>query len=179
MCSLTRASASGNQIVIWVSLNYLGTVVKAQASLFAKAFASRIKDTKIAILTIRDFEAFRILKWLWPWRSIPQFHRLGLIDALVTKPNLVCLIKWRFICRWCEQRMHWRVCILYIPGSIITWHCIITWTTKTNGWNAGSNVNLLLYMRAANGSDESAHLHRLAWVLVSRHYDIALKLHSL
>ena len=89
--------------------------------------------------------------------EIPQLHRW----ALVTKTDLVRLIKWRFVCCWCEQRMLWPVCtfalVLYRQCE---YQCLIGWLK----WRF-----VAIYL-SSKKSDESAHLHRLAWVLISRQW---------
>ena len=72
-----------------------------------------------------------------------HLHRLTL--AFVTVQNLLCCLKWRFVCYSCKQRILWWVCTFAQAKSL------------------DNVINIKISCAGSKGSWESSHLHRLAW----------------
>ena len=70
-------------------------------------------------------------------------HRLTL--AFVTVQNLLCCLKWRFVCYSRQQRILWWVCTFGQAKSL------------------DNVINIKISCAGSKGSWESARLHRLAW----------------
>ena len=72
-----------------------------------------------------------------------HLHRLTL--AFVTVQNLLCCLKWRFVCYSRQQRILWWVCTFAQAKSL------------------DNLINIKISCAGSKGSWESARLHRLAW----------------
>ena len=72
-----------------------------------------------------------------------HLHRLTL--AFVTVQNLLCCLKWRFVCYSRQQRILWWVC------------------TSGQVKSLDNVTNIKISCAGSKGSWESARLHRLAW----------------
>ena len=72
-----------------------------------------------------------------------HLHRLTL--AFVTVQNILCYLKWRFVCYSCQQRIPWWVCIFAKAKSL------------------DNVINIKISCAGSKGSWEYARLHRLAW----------------
>ena len=72
-----------------------------------------------------------------------HLHRLTL--AFVTVQNLLCCLKWRFMCYSRQQRILWWVCTFAQAKSL------------------DNVMNIKISCAGSKGSWESARLHRLAW----------------
>ena len=98
---LTRASLLANKLsfepahAIWVLWRKLRRACSPEQSLLA------LMTPKSPFEPARDFDADRIVKWLWPWPDT-TFAQTQARLSLVTKPNLVRLIKWRLLARSCS-----------------------------------------------------------------------------
>ena len=84
-----------------------------------------------------------------------NLHRLTL--AIVTVQNLLCCLKWRFVCYSRQQRILWWVCIFAQAKSL------------------DSAISIKISCAGSEGSWEFACLHRLAWafVTVSKYHVLA------
>ena len=74
-------------------------------------------------------------------------HRLTL--AFVTVQNLLCCLKWRFVCYSRQQRILWWVCTFAQAKSL------------------DNVINIKISCAGSKGSWESARLHRLAWAFLT------------
>ena len=111
--------------------------------------------------TLLKLDTYRIVKWLCPWleTTIAQaWTHLTLSHK--TKSRALNQMACVPLMRAADALTCLHICL-----SLFDIH-----STKrnTNVWYADSNGDILLYMRGANGSDESAHLHRIAWALITR-----------
>ena len=77
----------------------------------------------------------------------------GVTLAFVTVQNLLCCLKWRFVCYSRQQRILWWVC---------------TWRRQS----LDNVINIKISCAGSKGSWEYARLHRLAWAFytVSKYY---------
>ena len=113
MCRLTTAFASGNQIVIWASLYYLAPSRKLRwACLQEQSYLASHKRHQKSPFSQHQILTLFALWSAYDYGEIPQLHKLGLIWALVIKPNLVHLIKWWFVCRCALTGLH--ICLSLI-----------------------------------------------------------------
>ena len=72
-----------------------------------------------------------------------HLHRLTL--AFVTVQNILCCLKWRFVCYSRQQRILWWIC------------------TFAQAKSQDNEINFKIPCAGSNCSWESARLHRLAW----------------
>ena len=84
-----------------------------------------------------------------------HLHRLTL--AFFTVQNLLCCLKWRFVCYSRQQLILWWVCIFAQAKSL------------------DNAISIRISCAGSEGSWESARLHRLAWafVTVSKYHVLA------
>ena len=84
-----------------------------------------------------------------------HLHRLT--SAIVTVQNLLCCLKWRFVCYSRQQRILWRVCKFAQAKSL------------------DNVINIKISYAGSEGSWEFERLHRLAWafVTVSKYHVLA------
>ena len=84
-----------------------------------------------------------------------HLHRLTL--AIVTVQNLLCCLKWQFVCYSRQQRILWWVCIFAQAKSL------------------DNAISIKISCAGSEGSWEFARLHRLAWafVRVSKYHVLA------
>ena len=84
-----------------------------------------------------------------------HLHRLTL--AFVTVQNLLCFLKWRFVCYSRQQRILWWICTFAQAKSL------------------DNAISFKTSCAASEGSWESSRLHRLAWafVTVSKYHVLA------
>ena len=76
-----------------------------------------------------------------------HLHRLNL--AFVTVQNLLCCLKWRFVCYSRQQRILW-------------WDCIFAQAKSLD-----NVISIKISCAGSEGSWEPARLHRLAWAFVT------------
>ena len=72
-------------------------------------------------------------------------HLQRLTLALVTVQNILCCLKWRFVCYSRQQRILWWVCTFAQAKSL------------------NNVINIKISCAGSKGSWESARLHRLVW----------------
>ena len=74
--------------------------------------------------------------------------------AFVTVQNLLCCLKWHFVCYSRQQRVLWRVCTFVQAKSL------------------DNVINIKISCAGSKGSWKSARLYRLAWAFftVSKHH---------
>ena len=71
------------------------------------------------------------------------------ILAFVTIQNILCCLKWQFVCDSCQQRIPWWVCIFAQAKSL------------------DNAISIKISCADSEGSWESACLHRLAWAFIT------------